>query len=656
MCGITGIISLSDKLEDPEALRRMTEVLNHRGPDDLGYVTYSKKHGLRNYLSDNDIRDKSSDVFNIGMGFRRLSILDLSFNGHQPMLNGGKNVVVTLNGEIYNYRELRDILKMKGYFFKSNSDTEVLLYMYEEYGLEDTLCQLNGMFAFAIFDITQNSFYVVRDRLGIKPLYYYYDNKVFLYTSEVKAILTYDRKLAQLNNEILSEYLMFRYISEPNTLFKNIFTLRPGNYLQICNGEVKNKSYWEIPKYNPSLKSIKDCEDEIENKLCSSINYRLISDVKVGTQLSGGIDSSLITLYAAKLQRTTTIDAVSVIFDNKEFSEEKYIDTVASKTKIHVHKVSLTADYFVTNLEKTTWHQDFPLNHENSIGVYLLSSLAKNYVTVLLSGEGADELFGGYQRYARLIQLTNRNLASNFLTKLSQDYIKKCNNSLVSKILKYENLQDWLINLSSFGSPQLISNIYKDFSMKSALRNRKALFEESKDENHIETMLSYDMRTYLVDLLNRQDKMSMAHAIENRIPFLDHRIVELTKRIPTKFKINRPLFSLHHDATYGNKYILKKMALRHFDKEFVYRKKSGFGLPLRDFFNTIKFKELWEHYRSNIRKDNVFDINAIDNLYSNALRGDSPSIKLFWIVLAFQAWHAVFIDNGCSSHNKAYHN
>jgi asparagine synthase (glutamine-hydrolysing) len=197
--------------------------------------------------------------------------------------------------------------------------------------------------------------------------------------------------------------------------------------------------------------------------------------------------------------------------------------------------------------------------------------------------------------------------------------------------------------LSFFGSPELIPNIYKDFSVKNALKSRKALFEKSADVNPIETMLSYDMRTYLGTLLNRQDKMSMAHGIENRVPFLDHRMVELSKKIPTKFKIKRFSFAIRHNANRDNKYLLKKMAMRYFNRDFVYRKKSGFGLPIHSFLQTVKFKEQWEHYRNNIKRDNIFDVKSVDNLYSSALRGDSPSIKLFWNILAFQVWHAVFI-------------
>ena len=379
MCGIMGCLERCNKV-DAGVVHNMMELLRHRGPDDDGYEQFAIAGG------------------ELGMGFVRLSIRDLSPAGHQPMFNKTDDIAITLNGEIYNADDLRQPLLDAGYTFNSTSDTEVLLDLYELYGIDKMLPMLDGMYAICIVDKRNNCFYLIRDRLGEKPLYIWHYGETLLYASEYKAFYCHPRFKAQLNQDAVDEYFLFRYVSDGDTLLKGVSNLQPGSYLKVDADGIHKTVYWKFPDVDPnklSFEENKECYDEL---LKTSLRRRLISDRKLGLQLSGGVDSSYLA-HIAQPMIEERLHTFSITFKDKWYSEEQYQEHVIKKENCVPHNFEYSPQMFFDCWRECTWFFEAPMNHEGTLGLLFLNRRSKDYVTVMLCGEGSDEVLGGYSRF-----------------------------------------------------------------------------------------------------------------------------------------------------------------------------------------------------------------------------------------------------------------
>jgi asparagine synthase (glutamine-hydrolysing) len=585
MCGLAGIVHFDGKAVDASALRLMTDIARHRGPDDQGFRLFSLREGVSAEFHPHGRAPEGS--FSGGVGFNRLSILDLSPRGHQPMANPAGTIFIAFNGEVYNAFDHRPALEAKGYQFRSTTDTEVILYLYEEYGIEGCLERLNGMFAFTIVDLRTREMHIARDHLGIKPMYYAQHQGALLFASESKSITAYPGFPRELAPDMLDEQLLFRYNAGEGFLVKGIKQLRPGFRLHAdASGKVTIHQHYTIPDVEPEAMTDEEAMERFEAVFEKSVRSQLISDVKLGCQLSGGIDSSLVTSIARD-RFEQDLDAFSIIFEDNAVSEEKWMRIAAEKTRTIDHCYPLTFDYFLENLRDATWHYDYPLNLGNAVGLYLLAQEARKHVTVLLSGDGADELMGGYPRFFLAALRPSVMPLLPFMRSIPAIGPKLVRNFDVPPGLDEEG---WFIKFSSSMRDQQVLALRPDADLQTPLERRRELFREGKS-SFLDNCCKFDMQTFMVELLIRQDKMMMAHSVENRVPFLDREVVELARRVPLRLRVSdRVLRPNAMEA--GTKVLLKKMAEKRFGYEFVHRRKLGFGLPLLDYFRDPKFETL----------------------------------------------------------------
>ena len=635
MCGITGYVNIDHQpIQNSRTILKMLRVQRHRGPDDSCIRVFSLKNGRSIELGTEKPHDVEG-LFEGIIGFNRLSILDLSLQGRQPMVSTDGNVLLTLNGEIYNAFDLKPDLVKWGYRFKSSTDTEVALALYQKHGFEEMQNRLNGMFAIVVVDLLKKELHITRDRFGIKPLYYIYEKDFFAFSSEIKSFGFLDRFRFHLSEKKLDEYLLFRNTIS-DTLFKGIQTLNPGHYLRYRHDEgLVIKRYYDINNYNRTRSSTGTLEEyctKLYHWLNNSVKRQLMSDVKLGCQLSGGIDSSLVAWLANNDSKKGNFETVSVVFEEPSFNEEKYIDKVAKNLGIISHKFLLKPNYYFENFERASWHLETPINHPNTIGIYRLSQLAKNYVTVLLSGEGADEVFGGYSRFG--------DIAFPFRIRKIIHEIKKSARDPLG-FLEYFNQESRVVMATAFMTPQLARRLYCGFSKKRATHERLSTYGTltgSMFDRHVK----YEILSHLPDLLNRQDKMSMAHSIENRVPFLDNEIVEKSFAIPEKHlmrKISMGKFN-------NQKYLLKKLAEKIFGRNFAFRNKMGFGIPIRNFFTEKKFYEyLNDKILPGIRNRGIFNHRLISNFILTLDRLEYYKVEAVWIMVSFECWASQYLDN-----------
>ncbi|MBE0654227.1 MAG: asparagine synthase (glutamine-hydrolyzing), partial [Bacteroidales bacterium] len=532
MCGIAGFINFDSRnIKDTGSILKMLEIQRHRGPDDSGIRLFSLRNGT-SYEYSTAKPLAVTDDFEGVLGFNRLSILDLSHNGHQPMISSDDKVLLTLNGEIYNAFDFKNELEAWGYRFRSTTDTEVVLALYLRYGFEEMLSRLNGMFAIVIIDLYRREIFIARDRFGIKPMYYVKTDSTLAFASELKSLIHVDGFNFLLAEEQLDEYLIFRN-NLNGTLLRGIESLAPGHYLSftIKSGMVK-RCFFDINNYTRK-RDVPDgfgiYEEKLERWLIKSVKSQLMSDVKLGCQLSGGVDSSLVTLLANRGNTDNNFESVSIVFSDRRFSEENYIDRVSQQLGITAHKFLLDSDYYLSNIEKATWHLEAPLNHQNTIGIYYLSQMAKEYVTVLLSGEGADEVFGGYERF--------RELKYPFRADMLLHQIRM-NFKSPSAMINYSDEAYRAVTATAFMIPDIAVMLKRDCNYVGAIGIRKDLYH-SLSGAQFDKQVKYEMLSYLPDLLIRQDKMSMAHSIENRVPFLDNEVVENSFLIPEGYLLLR---------------------------------------------------------------------------------------------------------------------
>lgn len=622
MCGIAGIYTINKKPADSLLIKQMTDCLMHRGPDDIGI-----------YVNEN-----------IALGHTRLSIIDLSSAGHQPMANREETLFIVFNGEIYNFKELRNELEKLGYQFSSKTDTEVILYSYQEWG-KDCVKKINGMFAFAIFDKKKQQVFLARDRMGEKPLYYYFDNEKFLFASEIKSILK-DKNIArQIDSQGMVNYFMFGHSIAPDTIYKGIKKLLPGECIILKNGQLYIEKYWTLSLVGAKEdKGKKYYIENIQNLFEQSVKERLISDVPLGVFLSGGVDSSAVVAMMAK-QKVSPLKTFSVGFniDGQEFNELADAKIVADYFKTEHHQILLKEDDLVNTLQKLVYHFDEPFGDAANFPVFYMSQFAKKYVTVVLTGEGGDELFGGYRRYAvekhRSLLLLFNLFFSNKLSKSIMSSLpgyrktKKLMNALPIKddLIRYTN---WLNFFSTQMQHQLFNNNL--FSKEDPLKIYKKYFSEFHSENLVEKYMYLDQKILLPDgYLEKVDKASMAVGLETRAPILDYHFVEFANSIPLKYKING----------FNGKTIFKEAMSSFLPEKVLHKKKHGFAVPTNIWFRGKLKDYLFEViFDQKTRQRGYFNYNYIEKIYAMHQNGKQSLDSQLWLLLNFELWHRQFID------------
>lgn len=626
MCGINGF-----NFKDETYMSLMNKSIKHRGPDDTG-VFASNKWTLGN---------------------NRLAVIDLSARGHQPMKTEDGRFVIALNGEIYNFKEIRTELSKKGHTFFSDTDTEVVLRAYQEWGV-DCLTRLNGMFAFAILDTHTEEVFLVRDRIGIKPLYYYHKDEKFIFSSEVKSIFVHDIPQV-INKDALNVYFRMLYVPAPMTMWNDIYKLLPGHYALLKGGQMQVKQYWSIE--DSSLIQDKEyLKSEISRLLHESVEMQTISDRSVGVFLSGGIDSTIIAGIMSSL--SSQVKTFSVGFEKTPESEKYNNDLyVARRTASYFgtdhHEYILTAKDIEKSLEETVYFMDEPIsNHIQTVNL-LLSRAVSDHATVVLGGDGADELFGGYERYYynNLIDLFQRippSVRGNAVTRFGFDMFGKRSafnrlnsESGVGRYLDFFAQKEDLI--CSFLRPE-----YNDIGLLEKIFDR-LYFKNVSNRDFTHQMMRVDIQSWLPDeSLVRSDKMSMAASIEQRVPFLDHRLVELADRIPTRYKIGAKGLSVSSVGSgYKGKIILKEAMSEYLPQFVLDQPKWGWFSPaakwVRGDLNSYVKEVLSPSYCKGT--EGIFDFGALNQIFEDHVSGKKYALNTIWSVLTFQLWYKKFMES-----------
>lgn len=603
MCGLVGFIDKRKKEEKKKIIKKMSDKIYHRGPNSEGFFTSDE----------------------VGLGFRRLSIIDLE-GGTQPIYNEKKDKVICFNGEIYNFQELREELKKKGHKFSTNSDTETILHGYEEYG-EKIVNKLRGMFAFVIWDLEKKEMFGARDYFGIKPFYYADMNGTFMFASEIKSLLEHPNFIKEVNKEALKPYLTFQFSALDETFFKNVFKLKPGHYFTYKNGKMNVKKYYEV-KFEEVDKPIEYFSKEIQKLVDESVKYHKISDVKVGAFLSGGVDSSYI---AATLMPDNTF---SVGFEREHFNEVDQAKELSDILKIENINKIIQPDEFFDNLEDIMYYCDEPHGNLSAVPLYFLSELASKYVTVVLSGEGADELFAGYECYA----ITKQDLTYRKLPKFIRYPLGKIAYSLPwfhgRKFLIRNGLplEDYFTGSAFiFTEKDKKKVVREDYLVgKSFKEITKPIFDKVKDKDEVTKMQYLDMHLWLPeDILLKADKMTMAHSLELRVPFLDKEVMNLASKVPDRYKITPET----------TKYVFRKSAYEKLPEEWAKRPKWGFPVP---FHYWIREEKYYNRVKAEFQKDYVnefFYQDAILKLLDEHFYKGKQNGRKIYVIYAFLLWY-----------------
>jgi len=638
MCGICGIITCDrNELIDKQIIKKMTDTLKHRGPDDSGiYISTVCEGNIQ-----------------AGLGHRRLSIIDLA-GGHQPMANEDETIWISYNGEIYNHAELRKTLEKCRHKYRTVSDTETIIHLYEEYG-EDCVHKLRGMFAFAIWDDINKKLFIARDRLGIKPLYYYAKDGLFIFASEIKGILASGMVPINMNISSLPEYFTFGYISNQETMFKEIQKLLPGHTLMWEKDDIRIQQYWDMKFVDDgNYKEDAYYYQRFIELFEESVQMRLMSDVPLGVFLSGGLDSSSIAAVMAKYV-SEPIKTFSVGFEQQYYSEFDYAREVAQHIGAEHYEVVLKPNDFFDSLPKLIWHEDEPIKAPPSVALYYVAKLARENVKVVLTGEGSDELFAGYDdRY--WVTLWNRKLAHYFgflVPDIIRKWIIRPNlwklpiplkfKKVLSHTFLYHSLEPQQILFDNFYSiftrdmqellfsPEMQSRIDGVDPYKSSMN----YLNSTNAPDFLNQMLYMDVKTYLLELLMKQDQMSMATSIESRVPFLNHELVEFAANVPPHLKLNGRI----------GKYIVKKMMQDMLPPRIIERKKMGFPVPMETWLKTD-----FDDYARSILLDQTtkergyFNVEYVEKLLKEHTEGEKDNHSQIWSILNFELWNRIFFD------------
>ncbi len=630
MCGICGIAytAESNQRVDEGQLRRMRDSLAHRGPDDAGLFIDS----------------------HIGLAHRRLSIVDLS-SGHQPMPNEDQTVWISYNGEVYNHSDLRPELEQRGHTYRSVCDTETIIHLYEEHGPR-AVERLRGMFAFAIWDANKNRLLLARDRLGIKPLYYLLtaDGSI-LFASEIKALLEFGALKPELNYNALSDYFANRYTSGEETLFKDVKRLLPGHTLVWQDGRVEIRPFWHL-SFAKSEEQLSDREyiERFTELFHESVRLRLMADVPLGMFLSGGIDSSAIAAAMSQMV-CEPIKTFSVAFNEREANELEYARIVARRFKTDHHEIVLSPQQFFDSLPALIYQEDEPLAHPSSIPLFFVSRLASRHVKVVLTGEGGDELLAGYEKYRRTIlniaagRAYHRFIPRGLRSAIEQTIGKMNGSSRIRQKLARSFLclepsieEIYFDNFSVFSrsmQQRLFTGEARE-QMSDADPYRAAIeyIKESDASALLDELLAADMKTYLHELLMKQDQMSMAASIESRVPFLDHKLVEYAAAMPERMKLRG----------WTTKYVLRQAMRGVLPKEILERKKMGFPVPVGAWLRG-EFAQIVDEYVLSERAGSrgIFNREYVRELVARHRAGERHDERL-WALINFEIWQRRFFD------------
>jgi len=616
MCGIAGIINFNIAEPSRDIIEKMTRIQHHRGPDDEGF--FVDKH--------------------VALGHARLSIIDVE-GSKQPACNEDGTIWVVFNGEIYNFQEIRPQLLAKGHRFKTKGDTEVLVHLYEEYGWQ-MVHYLRGMFAFAIWDKNKQQLFAVRDRMGIKPFYYCLTGGNLLFASEPKAILQHPGCQASPDPEGIWHYLTYRSVPAPGTLFRDIRKLKQGHWLVFDRGGCVEKQYWEIPLIPESSKrteraTVLQIVDQTESLLTEAVRLRLISDVPLGAFLSGGVDSSLIVAMMTKLSNAP-VKTYSVGFRDFPTSELSYAKSVAELFKTDHHELVLEEECFADNLEKLTWMRDSPLTERGDVPLYLLAKMANEKVKVLLSGEGSDELFGGYPKYAcdRLafaVNLFPKSVIHSIGALLPSRFRRA--EIVLKSLCEKDKATRWSQWFAPFTTEEKMLLLVNPVQAPNPLSQYVV---NTDGYSGLDRMLYADCKIWLAEnLLERGDRMTMAASIEGRVPFLDHKFVEFAFGLPTGYKI-RGL---------ARKWLIKQVAQRYLPDTIVYRRKIGFDVPLAQWFRG-KLKDMCYDRICNRNglAAGLLKRQELEKVLNDHCSGRKDNFLKIWTLLGLSIWYDIFCN------------
>ncbi len=621
MCGICGF-----NWNDKQLISVMNDSLVHRGPDQQGVFCHES----------------------ISLGFRRLSIIDLSENGSQPMFNEDRSLCLVFNGEIYNFQELRPELIARGHTFRSRADSEVILHAYEEYGKE-CVHRLRGMFAFAVYDLNRKSLFLARDRIGIKPLYYYHKDGKFLFASEIKAILQDRSVVREVNDQAVYDYLGFEFVPAPQTMFRHINKLPSGHHLTLEDGQVEVAGYWDLAMGTaPTTFSYKDAVERQKELLGEAVKSHLVSDVPLGVFLSGGLDSSSIV---ALMRRYISgpIKTFTIGYHDKSFSELDYAAIVARHCETE-HQVLMLDDIRPEYVEKTLYHLDEPMTDLSTVPLYLLCKQAREQVTVCLSGEGADESYAGYDRFKaariaswfnRLPESLRRQVIGRLVARLPDQPQKKGAINMLKRFIEGANLPDegdhlrWQYFLSEGLAENLFTDSFRRAVISEPFRLVREYAKRCRDSDPVNRQIYLDMRYMMTDsVLMKVDKMSMASSLEVRVPLLDHVLVEFLASLPGDWKLKGMT----------TKYIFRSALEEFLPKEIVHRGKQGYSLPVKHLL-----RGEMKQYMVSLLNDSPLIREKMNVGFVNRLIDEHCSMKhnhnhVLWALMNLSIWHNRFFS------------
>ncbi len=635
MCGIAGFSQFHSSIGNIETLKSMGQAIYHRGPD-----------AGSEYIDDN-----------IGLSHRRLAIIDLSDAGIQPMQSYDEQYVIAFNGEIYNFLEIRADLEAKGYPFKTHTDTEVILALYHYEGT-DLLKKINGMFAFALWDKKKQQLFIARDRIGKKPLYYCQHNKEIVFASELKSLLTITDIPKEIRIDAVYDFFAYQYIPDPKTIYKDIFKLEPGHYLTINKNGLEKRQYWDISFAETSKQSEQELKEKVQQLIRDCTAQRMISDVPLGAFLSGGVDSSGVVALMAKISKENNnkpITTCSIGFDEKKFDETQFAQLVADQYKTNHHEMIVQATV-EDNLEHIVSFFDEPFADPSLVPTYFVSQLARQQVTVAIAGDGGDEVFAGYEKYAA-------DYSENKLRAKIPKWIRTTIFPSLSKIYAQININLFqrassLLNSLSV-EPAMgfyISNSFIKDRTWQALANDETKahlgdyhpsqqtierYNQCDGHDHLSRILYTDMKTYLPgDILVKVDRMSMANSLEVRAPILDHRLMEFACTIPSELKFNT------NHGKIEKKYLLKEAFKDYLPDDILYRKKMGFSVPLASWLRNELIAITEERLLN--RKDGLcrfFKKEQITKLWYEHKTEKRDNSTVIWSMLMFQMWWDKYMEN-----------
>lgn len=626
MCGFAGFIDFSGQSTGAEVLEKMTASIAHRGPDDSGIFLYPQ------------------NGYEVGMGFRRLSILDLSASGHQPMLLEDGSMVITFNGEVYNFAEIREELQSLGYTFHSGSDTEVILKSFKQWGL-DCVSRFIGMFAIALLDIRAEKMYLIRDRAGVKPLFYYHKNGLFLFGSELKAFHQHSRFEKEINYTALGSYFQFGHVRNPLTIFEHTWKVAPGSYVvfDLKSQELKEETYWNAYSWfnRPKLTlSVEETIAETHRLLKSAFQYRMVSDVPVGVFLSGGYDSSCV---AAILQSESSerIKTFTIGFEESSYNEAPYARAVANHLGTDHTEITCSADIASDILTELPEVYDEPFGDSSAIPTILVSRAARAHVKVALSADGSDELFGGYPRYFR----TSRLLANYdripgafksagrwILNQLPLHSNNPLRHNRMYKLRELLNADSDFARFLTITEPMTFEEARLLISSNQSVSARRHEFPgiDPRWNDKFATFQAGEFWDALTDdMLQKVDRASMSVSLEAREPFLDHRLFEFVAQVPTQIKVKDNI----------SKYLVREITHQYLPRTIMERPKMGFGIPVHQLSKT-HFKEIIDEtlLGDSVRTQGILDPQVIKEIHRRFYEGEQIDFQRFWFVLMFQLW------------------